>query len=76
MSKKQESKVIWIIISSDGFEGSYKTFNLAKERAEDMLEYGVKDNIQILEVVKAWQVVFPAEPTPETLTMKLDDVDA
>lgn len=72
---KQKAKVVWVVISEDGFEGSYKSFNLAKESAEDCMEIEYKSNVQILEVVKAWEVNYPEEPSPETLTIDLENID-
>lgn len=72
MAKKLTS--VFLVVDSDGIQGTYKTFNLAKEKSEELWQYEDKDS-KILEVVNVWSVGLPEEPQPEVTSVALEDLE-
>lgn len=71
MAKKLTS--IFLVVTADGIEHNCKTYNLAREKAEELFNYQDKGS-WILEVVNAWSVDVPEEPAPQVTTVNLEDV--
>ena len=72
MAKKLTS--IFVIVNSNGIQGTRKTFNLAKEKADELFIFEDSSST-ILEVVNAWEVQAPEEPQPEVTSVDLEDLE-
>ena len=72
MAKKITS--VFVVVDSGGIRGVRKSFNLAKEKADELFD--VEDSSStILEVINAWEVQAPEEPQPEVTSVDLEDLE-
>ncbi|MCR4314344.1 MAG: hypothetical protein NUV84_03800 [Candidatus Uhrbacteria bacterium] len=72
--KVVKTKAIWVVLQDDSLVSSFPTFAEAKDEVEKIKEIEEGLEVQILEVVKAWEMVLPEEPSPEIFEIGLDQL--
>ena len=74
MSKKKAAKpkIVWAVLQNDTLVSSFSTFAKAEVSAKETIEADESADVKILEVVKAWKMVWPEEPAPEIWEFCLD----
>lgn len=70
--KTTKPKVIWSILRNGELVGMFLTFAKAKDRAEQAIEEDESAEVKILEIVRAWEMIWPEEPQPECDEVGLD----
>ena len=72
VKKKVKPKIMWAVLQNSTLVSSFPTFAQAKDEAEKNIEADESAEVKILEVVKAWEMVWPEEPSPEIWEVGLD----
>ena len=70
--KPKATKSVWVLIKNDTLYSTHLTFPEAVDQAETEMEKDESADIKILEVVGAWEMVWPEEPMPEVCKVGLD----
>lgn len=63
----------FIVVDSEGLQLERKKYDDAFREAEKLCDNGSSD-VKILQVVKAWSVEYPEEPSPEAYDLELGDI--
>ncbi len=75
MKKKTiKLKTVWCVVVDDGYLCSFNTFDEAKNEAEARIEKDETAEVKILQVVQAWEIHWPEEPSPEIWEIGLDQL--
>ena len=69
---KNKPKVMWVVLQNGTLVSSFSAFSQAKDEAEKTIEADESAEVKVLEVVKAWEMNWPEDPSPEIWEVDLN----